>query len=130
MAELRITGLAEEMSSLARLPWAKPLEEWPEDPTLTDMRGISRHIVRLVKIEEENDGKVFAIKETVEEYANREYSLLRELNSRQAPCVEPVAVIEGRSAGDGEPLPVALVTYYLPFSLPYRIILEIGRAHV
>ena len=123
MAELRITGLAEEMSSLARLPWAKPLEEWPEEPTLTDMRGISRHIVRLVKVDEGEDAKVFAIKETVEEFANREYGLLRELNSRQAPCVEPVAVVEGRSNANGEQLPVALVTNYLPFSLPYRIIL-------
>ena len=123
MAELRITGLAEEMSSLARLPWAKPLEEWPEEPTLTDMRGISRHIVRLVKVDEGEDAKVFAIKETVEEFANREYGLLRELNSRQAPCVEPVAVVEGRSNANGEHLPVALVTNYLPFSLPYRIIL-------
>ena len=149
MAELRITGLAEEMSSLARLPWAKPLEEWPEEPTLTDMRGISRHIVRLVKVDEGEDAKVFAIKETVEEFANREYGLLRELNSRQAPCVEPVAVVEGRSNANGEQLPVALVTNYLPFSLPYRIILggkptpheiinmanalallKIGRAHV
>lgn len=123
MAELRITGLAEEMSSLARLPWAKPLEEWPEDPTLTDMRGISRHIVRLVKIENIDDGKIYAIKETVEEFANREYGLLRELNQHQAPCVEPVAVIEGRVDENGEPLPVALVTHYLPYSLPYRILL-------
>ncbi|MTA24402.1 MAG: DUF4032 domain-containing protein, partial [Actinobacteria bacterium] len=50
MADLRITGLAEEMSSLARMPWSKQLEEWPEDASLTDMRGISRHIVRLIKV--------------------------------------------------------------------------------
>ena len=120
MAELRITGLAEEMSALARLPWVKPLEEWPEDQSLTDMRGISRHIVRLVRIDASDDGKVFAIKETVEEFANREYGLLRELNMAQAPCVEPVAVIEGRSSESGEPLPVALVTHYLPFARPDR----------
>ena len=123
MAELKITGLAEEMSALARLPWSKPLEEWPEDPSLTDMRGISRHIVRLVRVDANEDGKIYAIKETVEEFANREYGLLRELNMAQAPCVEPVAVIEGRSNEAGEPLPVALVTNYLPFSLPYRILL-------
>ena len=124
MAELKITGLAEEMSALARLPWDRPLEEWPEDPSLTDMRGISRHIVRLVTVDNSNDGKIFAIKETVEEFANREYGLLRELNQRQAPCVEPVAVVEGRADKNSEPLPVALVTNYLPFSL------QIGRAHV
>ena len=77
VAELRITGLAEEMSSLARSPWAKPLEEWPEDPTLTDMRGISRHIVRLVRVDSHSEGKIYAIKETIEDFANREYGLLR-----------------------------------------------------
>ena len=102
MAELKITGLAEEMSALARLPWSKPLEEWPEDPSLTDMRGISRHIVRLVRVDANEDGKIYAIKETVEEFANREYGLLRELNMAQAPCVEPVAVIEGRLNEAGE----------------------------
>ena len=124
MADLRITGLAEEMSSLAQMPWSKQLEEWPEDSTLTDMRGISRHIVRLIKVNESHDSPIFAIKETVPEFANREYALLRELNNREAPCVEPVAVIENRKDDQGEDLPAALVTHYLPFSLPYRVILS------
>ena len=124
MADLRITGLAEEMSSLAQMPWSKQLEEWPEDSSLTDMRGISRHIVRLIKVNESHDSPIFAIKETVPEFANREYALLRELNNREAPCVEPVAVIENRKDEQGEDLPAALVTHYLPFSLPYRVILS------
>ncbi len=124
MADLRITGLAEEMTSVARLPWTKPLEEWPEDSHLTDMRGISRHIVRLVRSSESPDSKIYAVKETVPEFANREYALLRELNNRTAPCVEPVAVIENRIDDAGEPLPAALITHYLPFSLPYRVILS------
>ena len=124
MADLRITGLAEEMSSLAQMPWSKQLEEWPEDSTLTDMRGISRHIVRLIKVNQNHDSPIFAIKETVPEFANREYALLRELNNREAPCVEPVAVIENRKDDQGEDLPAALVTHYLPFSLPYRVILS------
>ena len=77
MADLRITGLAEEMSSLAKMPWSKQLEEWPEDSSLTDMRGISRHIVRLIKVNQSQDSAIFAIKETVPEFANREYALLR-----------------------------------------------------
>ena len=124
MADLRITGLAEEMSSLAQMPWSKQLEEWPEDSTLTDMRGISRHIVRLIKVNQNHESPIFAIKETVPEFANREYALLRELNNREAPCVEPVAVIENRKDDQGEDLPAALVTHYLPFSLPYRVILS------
>ena len=124
MADLRITGLPEEMSTLSRLPWAVPLESWPEDATLTDMRGISRHVVRLVRPEAAKESMIYAIKETVPEFANREYSLLRELNNRSAPCVEPVAVIMNRTDTKGEELPAALVTHYLPFSLPYRVILS------
>ncbi len=124
MANLRITGLAEEMSTLARMPWSKPLETWEEDASLADMRGISRHIVRLVKATQNYNAPIYAIKETVPEFANREYALLRELINREAPCVEPVAVIENRKDGQGEELPAALVTHYLPFSLPYRVILS------
>jgi len=124
VADLRITGLPEEMSTLSRLPWAVPLESWPEDATLTDMRGISRHVVRLVRPEATQESMIYAIKETVPEFANREYSLLRELNNRSAPCVEPVAVVMNRTDTKGEELPAALVTHYLPFSLPYRVILS------
>ncbi len=121
---LKITGLAEEMSSLARLPWSQPLEDWPEDSALTQMRGISRHIVRLVRPTHDPDSEVYAVKETVPEFANREYTTLRELNARLAPCVEPVAVIDGRTDFQGDPLPAALATRYLPYSLPYRVILS------
>jgi hypothetical protein len=46
------------------------------------MRGISRHIVRLIRTGP-GDRDVFAVKETVEEFAAREYAILRELNSRE-----------------------------------------------
>ena len=46
---LRITGLGEEIASVTGLPWHLPLEEWPEDPVLAEKRGISRHVVRLVR---------------------------------------------------------------------------------
>ena len=111
------------MASLARLPWSKPLEEWPEDESLTSMRGISRHVVRLVRAAPDAE-EVYAVKETVPEFANREYTTLRELNNRLAPSVEPVAVIDGRLNDQGEPLPTALATRYLPYSLPYRVILS------
>ena len=125
MAGLRIKGLGEEIATLAQLPWDKPLEEWPEDEVLTQMRGISRHVVRLIRSNPQKiNSEIFAIKETNSEFANREYSLLRELNQRGAPCVEPVAVIEGRLDKDGNELPAALVTKYLPYSLPYRVILS------
>ena len=125
MSGLRIKGLGEEIATLANLPWDKPLEGWPEDEVLTNMRGISRHVVRLIRSNpSKSNSQIFAVKETVPEFANREYSLLRDLNQKTAPCVEPVAVIEGRVDADGNELPAALVTKYLPYSLPYRVILS------
>lgn len=123
MRDLRITGSGGEILSLYSLPWAESLEGWPEDPTLTSMRGISRHVVRLVRTGERDDD-VFAVKETVEEFSKREYALLRELASRGAPSVEPLAVVDGRLDSEGNELPTALVTRYLPYSLPYRVLLS------
>lgn len=123
MGELSVTGSGTEIIALYDLPWSKLLEDWPEDPGLTSMRGISRHVVRLVRTGD-RDEDVFAVKETVEEFSTREYALLRELNSRGAPCVEPLAVVTGRLDVRGNELPTALVTRYLAYSLPYRVILS------
>ena len=121
---LRITGLGEEIASITTLPWHLPLEEWPEDPALAEKRGISRHIVRLVRASNDPDAEVYAVKETVAEFANREYKILRELTHLDAPCVEQVAVVEGRTDANGEELPCAIVTRFLPYSLPYRVLLS------
>jgi hypothetical protein len=121
---LRITGLGEEIASVSGLPWQISLEEWPEDPSLTEKRGISRHIVRLVHSTQDPDSEVYAVKETVSEFANREYQALRQLAHLGAPSVEPIAVIEGRTDEHGEELPCALATRFLPYSLPYRVLLS------
>jgi hypothetical protein len=121
---LRITGLGEEIASVTGLPWHLPLEEWPEDPVLAEKRGISRHVVRLVRASNNPDAEVYAVKETVSEFANREYVILRQLSQMNAPCVEQVAVVEGRTNAQGEELPCAIVTRFLPYSLPYRVLLS------
>ncbi len=121
---LQITGLGEEIAALSGLPWDIPLEQWPEDPSLGAQRGISRHIVRLVRASESPDSEIYAVKETVAEFAHREYEALRELSARGAPSVAQVAVVDGRSTHDGEELPCAIVTRFLPYSLPYRVILS------
>jgi tRNA A-37 threonylcarbamoyl transferase component Bud32 len=122
---LRITGLGEEIGAVIGLPWERPLEEWPEDPVLAEKRGISRHIVRLVRADEaDQDSEIYAVKETVVEFAKREYKALTELRQLGAPSVEPVAVIEGRIDSQGNELPSAIVTRFLPFSLPYRVVLS------
>lgn len=121
---LRITGVGEEIAAVAGLPWNRSLELWPEDPALAEKRGISRHVVRLVRSTDDPESEVYAVKETVSEFANREYKILRELKQLDAPTVQSVAVIEGRTDDDGEELPCALVTRFLPYSLPYRVLLS------
>ncbi|MDR3361123.1 MAG: DUF4032 domain-containing protein [Bifidobacteriaceae bacterium] len=102
--------------ALFDLPWRLPLEQWPEDVILALPRGISRHVVRFVKLSD----RVLAIKEIASYPAAREYNLLKELAGLDAPSVAPVAVVTGRAAKNGEPLDAALLTEHLQFSLPYR----------
>lgn len=122
--QLHIKGLGEEISALYNLPWYTPLEQWPEDETLAAQRGISRHIVRLVRSTPDPASEIYAVKETVEEFAVREYEALRELSLRGAPAVAQVAIVTNRYSQNGEELPCAIVTRFLPYSLPYRVILS------
>ncbi|GAB7049667.1 DUF4032 domain-containing protein [Catenuloplanes indicus JCM 9534] len=98
------------------LPWSTPLEQWPADHLVALPQGISRHIVRFVKLA----GTVYAVKETGERVAEKEYDLLRALERIGFPSVEAVAVVSDRQSPDGEPLDTVLVTRHLQFSLPYR----------
>jgi Domain of unknown function (DUF4032)/Lipopolysaccharide kinase (Kdo/WaaP) family len=102
--------------ALLDLPWQTPLEDWPADQLVALPRGISRHVVRFVRLE----SSVYAVKEVNEALARREYALLRQLERRDLPCVEAVGVVLGRVDAAGEPLDPALVTRHLQFSLPYR----------
>ena len=112
---LRITASSVD-PGLLTLPWSTPLAEWPSSTIVFLPKGLSRHLVRFANL----SGRVVAIKETTEEMARREYDMLGNLTRLDAPCVDRVAVIAGRTGADGEPLPAALVTAHLRFSLPYR----------
>ncbi|WP_187406120.1 DUF4032 domain-containing protein [Microbispora triticiradicis] len=116
---LQITGAPSD-PDLIRLPWDLPLEEWPVHHLVTLPRGISRHVVRFARL----SGRVYAIKEISTRYAKREYRLLWDLARHDAPSVEPVAVVTGRTAADGSELDSALITRHLQFSLPYRAVLS------
>ncbi|MEU8193758.1 DUF4032 domain-containing protein [Microbispora amethystogenes] len=116
---LQITGAPSD-PDLIRLPWDVPLEEWPVHHLVTLPRGISRHVVRFARL----SGRVYAIKEISTRYAKREYRLLWDLARHDAPAVEPVAVVTGRTAADGSELDSALITRHLQFSLPYRAVLS------
>ncbi|MGH9262411.1 MAG: DUF4032 domain-containing protein, partial [Acidimicrobiales bacterium] len=90
--ELRIVAAPREQQALLDLPWDMPLEEWPEWYLVALPRGISRHVVRFTRL----DRQVYALKEVVRPFAEREYRLLRDLDRLQVPAVTAVGVVSGR----------------------------------
>jgi hypothetical protein len=108
-----------EQAALLALPWAVPLEEWPESQLVDVERGISRHVVRFVQL----PGGLFALKELPVRPARREYVLLGELERENVPSVEAEGIVTERRTNDGEELDAIVITRYLEFSLPYRILL-------
>ncbi len=103
-------------TDLLTLPWSTPLAEWPKERLVSLPRGISRHVVRFVRI----GGIVYAVKEISQGLAQHEYELLGDLAKRGIPVVQAVGVVANRTTPEGEPLDAALVTKHLRFSLPYR----------
>ncbi|RLV47584.1 DUF4032 domain-containing protein [Nocardioides mangrovicus] len=103
------------------LPWPVPLVEWTEH-VISLPRGLSRHVVRIVRLGE----AVYAVKETVEPIAWREYGLLRDLQRMGLPAVTPHGVVAGRETESGEPLPACLITRHLAFAMPYRTLFSHG----
>jgi tRNA A-37 threonylcarbamoyl transferase component Bud32 len=95
------------------LPWEESLDEWESDRLAVVARGIGRHVVRFV----EYDGIFYALKELPHELAHREYRLLRTLNQEGLHAVEAVGIVHRPELED------VLITRYLEFSLPYRIVL-------
>jgi hypothetical protein len=102
--------------ALLDLPWHIPLAEWPPERLVALPRGLSRHVVRFVRVGQ----RVFAVKEASPQLAETEYRLLRELERRGVPTVSAVGVIRGRTTRDGAPIDPVLMTRHLSFSLPYR----------
>lgn len=109
-------------SGLLSLPWARPLEQWGDDVVVPLPRGLSRHVVRIVRLGQ----AVYAVKETREEIAFREYRLLRDLRRLRLPTVEPVGVVAGRETDSGETIEPILITRHLQYSLPYRSLFSHG----
>ena len=117
MAPLEISASRAD-PALLDLPWETPLEEWPEDILAALPRGISRHVVRFVRV----SGRVLALKEINHHLAHREYQMLRVLGRIGIPAVVPFAVVSGRTTPEGDPLDAVLITRHLQFSLPYRAV--------
>src|SRR6266702_3949050 len=103
-------------TELLDLPFDVPLAEWTDQRLVQVPRGISRHVVRFVRVHTE----IFAIKEANERYVLREHRLLHELSEKSVPVVDAFGTVVDRSDAAGEPLQALLITRHLPFSLPYR----------
>ena len=109
-----------EQAALLDLPWVLPLEDWPDDRVVDIERGIGRHVVRFVEL----SGAFFALKELPPRIAAREYRLLGALEDKGVPVrSRSVGVVNDRTSAAGEELPAVLITRYLEFALPYRVIL-------
>lgn len=98
------------------LPWTEPLAGWQHERIVPMARGVSRHVVRFVAY----DDRVYALKETTEELAEREFRALRTLAELDLPVVQAVGVVRARHDVDGGELGAVLITRFLDYSLPYR----------
>ncbi|RCU50523.1 MULTISPECIES: DUF4032 domain-containing protein [Corallincola] len=105
------------------LPWDQPLEGWPEHLLVEMARGISRNVVRFIRCRE----RIYAVKEINEKLAKHEFQFLRDLQEMDAPSVKPVALVTERS---GKPNYALVVTHYLDFSQPYRIMMAEQPWHI
>jgi hypothetical protein len=101
---------------LLALPWLEPLGEW--DATEVPLRDIpvgpSRHLVRFV----ETDGRLWALKELPRRVAEKEYAVLRDLETRALPAVRPAGLVIQPQDDNA-----ILVTRYLQRSWQYRRLL-------
>jgi hypothetical protein len=96
------------------LPWEQPLEAWEDERLVEVARGVHRHVVRFV----DYGGALYALKELPPRLAQREYGMLRKMAEQGLPVVEVVGVVNRQAAG----LEDVLITRYLDYSLPYRVL--------
>ena len=91
-------------------------------PSIHEVSGLHRHVVRLVELGEGHRRRSYVVKELPDHLVLREYRLLRSLDDDELPTVDVVAAVTERT-GDRDGL---LVTRHLDYSLPYRSLLS-GR---
>ncbi|MPZ74786.1 MAG: DUF4032 domain-containing protein [Nitriliruptorales bacterium] len=94
------------------LPWDQPLEGWTHERVMEVARGNHRHVVQFV----DYDGALYALKELPSRLAEREYRMLRRMEEESLPAVDAVGTISRNGLED------VLVTRYLDYSLPYRVL--------
>lgn len=99
------------------LPWDFPLSLWVERCSRLELvpKGLSRHIVKFVNY----DGVIFAIKELPSTFAEKEYSLLGEIEGLKLPAVTAVGYAETTSSQGPASI---LITRHLNGSIPFRLL--------
>jgi hypothetical protein len=113
---------AEDYPAGLNLPWATPLEQWP-DETFTEVeRGLHRNPLRFAAYQ----GAIYAIKELLEHIATREYTMLRSLQELHLPVVEPVGLVTDRPTSAGGDPRGLVVTRFLQHSMPFRHVISRG----
>jgi len=106
-----------EYGDLINWPLTQPLLEWSL-PSMHKVLGLHRHVVRMIETAE----ATFVVKELPDNLAEREYRLLRELADDQLPVATVIGVVTAR----GDDADALLITRFLDYSLPYRVLLS-GR---
>lgn len=115
MVALRLKTSTDPQPDFLHLPWATPLNSWPDEFAVRLPRGRHRHVVRFI----EHEGSYFALKELTPALANREFELLTFLKEEGLPVVDLVGVAHERVDEDGNSLDSVLITRHLTYSLPY-----------
>jgi hypothetical protein len=113
---------ADDYPAGLNLPWAEPLEQWPDERCTDVEHGLHRNPVRFVA----QDNSIYAIKELLEHVAAREYALLRSLQELHLPVVEPVGLVTDRPTPAGGDPRGLVVTRFLPHSMPFRHVISRG----
>ncbi|MFC2025632.1 DUF4032 domain-containing protein [Chloroflexota bacterium] len=105
------------------LPWGLPLNEWNESCSRIEYvpKGLSRHVVKFVNY----DGVIFAVKELPPSLAEKEFSMLREIEDMKLPSVTPVG--HASTLTSQGPTSI-LVTRHLNGSIPFRL-LFLGQSY-
>ncbi|HEX6256765.1 MAG TPA: DUF4032 domain-containing protein [Euzebyales bacterium] len=94
------------------LPWSQPLDQWDDERCVDVAAGIHRHVVRFVAV----DGALYALKELPQRVAEREYRVLRRMAEEHMPVVQAVGTVHRPGLED------VIITRYLEYSLPYRVL--------
>ncbi len=114
---------AQPDSRLITLPWATPLAEWPEENLVALPRGISRHVVRFVRV---GTLRCTRSKSSSSTSHGMNTGCCATSPGSTHPSVDAVGVVTERVDSDGESLDPILITRHLQFSLPYRSLFNRG----